>query len=460
MIWKLYKHYFSWRAVDYIGLVIYLLITIFLFQYSLFKYHNLIATLFATLGVVFSFFITCFRTGINPSSGFGFNLCYIQSLPITRSSVIIFQTTFFVIDAIFIVLWMKCLRLSNYTHYFKSFINDTALFSVIVVFFLIGFFSIFSSIQDGRKYKAKLPFRTSLRNSIIAFFVYISFMGVVIGLAALGLSTMAPPLVALCFIGGLFIFDYLFLMYLWKHEWVSYIKNSFSARRDYPLVLIGFVGICFAVKVFIGNKTNMYGDHDFFVAIKENNTAEINKYLTSKKFLNIKGKYNFIPLTAAAHEGNFELYKKLEEAGAIYQGERFDDKEDKAHHGMDLLFLAVDGKSHELVEYLLQKGFDVNSVNPEFGYPLINLVANRCDTKILEVLIKFKVNVNVQNTTGNTPVQAAVRGKCLEALILLKEVYADFKVKNKEGKNALDIAKELKRDQAMILFIEQASGVR
>jgi len=114
------------------------------------------------------------------------------------------------------------------------------------------------------------------------------------------------------------------------------------------------------------------------------------------------------------------------------------------------------GNSEDL-EKLIKSGANVNARNEQGETPLYIAVSDNSVTKI-ELLLSNGANVNLQNTgDGKTPLHRAVYSNYIDCAMLLLAKDADPTIKAKNGKSALDNAKDCKRVELLALFKKHPS---
>ncbi|MDH4226389.1 MAG: ankyrin repeat domain-containing protein [Deltaproteobacteria bacterium] len=108
---------------------------------------------------------------------------------------------------------------------------------------------------------------------------------------------------------------------------------------------------------------------------------------------------------------------------------------------------AVTSKAAEAVEFLISSGSSVNAKNNEGRTPLHAAVTSG-EYKTVKLLASVSgADVNAQDKTGITPLHlAALAGRDDMAFILIKRG-ASVSLKNNDGKSALDIARESKKQK-------------
>lgn len=135
----------------------------------------------------------------------------------------------------------------------------------------------------------------------------------------------------------------------------------------------------------------------------------------------------------------FEISRNgsLEEIEAIYKL----DKESinlKNEQGYMPLTLACYNGNLEVATFLVDKVLDING-NSDFGTPLMAAVYKGYDN-IVEILLKYKADPNIQDSQGGTAMHYAVLFRKYKIIELLVEAGADFNIENDVKKSALDFA--------------------
>lgn len=145
---------------------------------------------------------------------------------------------------------------------------------------------------------------------------------------------------------------------------------------------------------------------------------------------------NKIPLDLfeAAATGEYSKVKELVESNPNLVSEY-------AHDGFTALGLASYLGHKDIVEYLIEKGADINSAskNSMKVMPLHSAVAtNKVD--IVELLLKNGAKVNAKQDSGWTPLHEAAMNGQLEMVQLLIRYGADITLKKDDGETVLDVA--------------------
>lgn len=130
----------------------------------------------------------------------------------------------------------------------------------------------------------------------------------------------------------------------------------------------------------------------------------------------------------ASYLGNLEIVKALVKAGA--------DVNDRDIYGNVPLCEASDV---DVINYLIKEGTDLD----EYGYQLLTDAIDDENIEKLEILFDNIEDVNKTGDDGNTVLHYAVKEKApLEVIEIIVNKGMDWKIKNGDGKTALELAKE------------------
>lgn len=234
--------------------------------------------------------------------------------------------------------------------------------------------------------------------------------------------------------GPLIIYMYFITLKIWNNEKLSYKLREWRPVREYSTIAVS----AFLLGIGIINtdfKTPSAYQGDLNKLVFQKNMTELNKKLGQVADLNFKNEYGFTPMLVAINEGNVEMVKFLESKGLSFQGTL---TKKHVNVGYDSLMLAVNSGKVEMVDYLVQKKFNFNLLNKEAGLYPIHLAASKCDSKMVDHLLQAGAEVNSLNSKGETPLIVATKKNCLAVAFTLKEAGANFDIKDKSAKVALD----------------------
>ncbi len=187
-----------------------------------------------------------------------------------------------------------------------------------------------------------------------------------------------------------------------------------------------------------------------FQAIRENNTAEIQRLLSNGCDVNacMDG---YSALMAAALNGSVEGMKILIDHGANINYYNQDSLSaiwmavpdwDKTRllieHGADLQFpsrerytvmakLVTMPGNASLLKYMIEKGADPKKSSPD-NFTLYNAVTS-CDTSMVGILLRSGINANDTVSVGDYPINNALNYRCFDCVRMLVEHGANVNVK-------------------------------
>jgi ankyrin repeat protein len=130
--------------------------------------------------------------------------------------------------------------------------------------------------------------------------------------------------------------------------------------------------------------------------------------------------------------------------------------------GDSLLIMASKKGNKQIVEYLLEKGVNINLTNKN-GNAALHMAAHNGHEEVLKALLEKGANINLSNTKGNTPLHlAAYKGQKGIVEILLANINCEKSVFNQQGYTPLllaispDAENEVKKD---IIELFKSKGV-
>jgi uncharacterized protein len=210
---------------------------------------------------------------------------------------------------------------------------------------------------------------------------------------------------------------------------------------------------------------------EFLNAIRKGDLTRINQLLKDNPTLsNAKEKSGVSAIFLALYRGNKPAAlavasKKPEldifEASALGNLERLKNivKHDPASinsyspDGFTALALAAYLGQKESVEYLVEKGADLNALaRNETGYTALTGAVSQNHNEIAKILVKKGAKVNHGYEGGFTPLMHAAYAGNLELVSFLLQNGADPKAKNGEGKTPLTFALEKNNGQIIELL--------
>jgi uncharacterized protein len=210
---------------------------------------------------------------------------------------------------------------------------------------------------------------------------------------------------------------------------------------------------------------------DFLDAIKKGDTAKIDQLLRESPTLsNAREKNGVSAIFLALYRGNktaalaiASKKPKLDvfEASALGDLERLKDAVNNepssvrlySPDGFTALALAAYLGQKESVEYLVEKGADLNALaRNETGYTALTGAVSQNHSDIAKILVKNGARVNHSYEGGFTPLMHAAYAGNVELVSFLLQNGANPMAKNSEGKTALTFAMEKGGDQIIELL--------
>ncbi|XP_067120069.1 26S proteasome non-ATPase regulatory subunit 10-like [Centruroides vittatus] len=168
---------------------------------------------------------------------------------------------------------------------------------------------------------------------------------------------------------------------------------------------------------------------------KEEDLEAVEIVLSARPNINIRNNLGETPVATSINHGNFRS------ALAMLKCELDTDATDRNQY--TLLHYAAKKNASEVIKKLLEKGCDPNAQDVT-GDTALHVAAGRGFVEATSVLVKHpKIDKNVQNFGGYTPLMCAVDSGFPKVVELLMAAKCDIHVKCPEtNKTALDIAKE------------------
>ncbi len=126
--------------------------------------------------------------------------------------------------------------------------------------------------------------------------------------------------------------------------------------------------------------------------------------------------------------------------------------------GYTALHLAVNESKLDIIRYLIKKGIEANCKN-NFGDTALHIAVYQGNLPVTQCLIKGGVNLNCTNEYGDTPLHLAVGGspiRIVEELLVQEKI--DVTVKNSRGRTPLKIGIDLGRIDAVKLLLEKEAA--
>ena len=156
--------------------------------------------------------------------------------------------------------------------------------------------------------------------------------------------------------------------------------SGFSCKDWSALCHACFRGFIDIAKILLANKTDVNVGFPLFLACQEGHESVVKLLLENKANINDK-KNGITPLYIACKKGHLPIVKILYE---------FDEHSSE----MNVVSAAYESKNIDLVEYLLNKGTDINAYEDNGWFPLMLAVRKEDDTMV-DYLIKHAAIVDL-----------------------------------------------------------------
>ena len=127
--------------------------------------------------------------------------------------------------------------------------------------------------------------------------------------------------------------------------------------------------------------------------------------------------------------------------------------------GQTALMYAAEQGRIEVVEYLVENGADVNAKSSAKGRGTALIYAASVNrVVVMEYLLKHGADINATTYNKETALFWATAKGYIKAVNLLLKNNADTKLKNKDGKTALDLARDLNQKEIERILTEKNKG--
>lgn len=178
-------------------------------------------------------------------------------------------------------------------------------------------------------------------------------------------------------------------------------------------------------------------------AIKGDDELTINLLLKGGKNFTRQETANLQSLHFSARTGDINMIKEF-----YKQGSSLEARDGK---GQTVLFHAVKGKQHDIVQWLIKEGqANVQAVDKE-GLTALHVAAQGCDLKSAEILVERSADVNALSSKNLTPLHCIPHSEGIRFLMFLHEEGANINALDKNN-NRLTHKAASRGDSAALLF--------
>jgi hypothetical protein len=252
------------------------------------------------------------------------------------------------------------------------------------------------------------------------------------------------------------VYQYHSTLKIWLDEKSSYIPEGWSQKKEWSAIVVCTILLAgpFTLMDF-NSPPEIYTGNELLKAVYQKDYTLIQNEIKLHHDINKKNLYGFTPLLVAVHQGDMKLIGFLEKNGANFSG-RISKKEHYIN-GFNALMLAIDSKNSVVTQYVLSQGFLVNEMSAVAGTFPVHVAAAACKSQILDLLIEKGADINSMNAKGETPLIIAAKANCFAGAVALKEAGAQFEVVDKNGKKAMDYFSSKNANREFAYFMEKHS---
>ncbi|MCA7010761.1 ankyrin repeat domain-containing protein [Wolbachia endosymbiont of Tribolium confusum] len=206
------------------------------------------------------------------------------------------------------------------------------------------------------------------------------------------------------------------------------------------------------------NSKDQNGNSPLSIAVNKKNLGITKFLIVNGADVNIRDYFNLPPIYYAVRHCTIKMIELL-----IDEGAGIGDYFLCAEEARTLVGWAIYDNSLEKVEVLLKRSASPNSkfdLYDDSQDTCLHAAVRKNHLKIVELLVKYHADINVQNEQGNTPMHLAISFQHTQIIKLLYDNNADINIKNKEGKTPLDLDKYYYKDDATQSTSVPSSAVR
>ncbi|QDK42286.1 hypothetical protein DOM21_12700 [Bacteriovorax stolpii] len=473
----LLKNYFDWVVSDLLLMIIGMIIISILFKIINFSETLQTTIIWGMLAYCVVSFWTLSLISSAKANSSSFSWKFFQSLPLSKKEIIFSLILSRLLLVVPIVLFLVLFK-SNVDEFFKIFNNEDYNFfklilNVVLFAVFIELIAVNGAITNPRleyqKANANKDLISTIRILLLAI-TTILFLILGIGLLeikySVGVFDFLAPVLKEVFIFGanwspLVLITFITFMYwnlldTWTNEIKSYKKPiKWNPVKEWGTIIACsiFLGV-FALNVDFATPT-FYQGNRLGTSIYKKDYKQIERMPKGSVEINEASDSGVTPVLMAIAIGDLKMVKILVDKGADLNN--VTNGKDKDYKYYDAMMFAVLSEQTDVVDYLLTKGFEVNSKPNQLNIYPLHLAAQSCKPKMLEHLIKLGADINAVNAKGESVSILAAKSKCLGNIVALHEAGADFSLKDNSGKTVNDYKSEKKHDQYLNHYIEKYS---
>ena len=195
-------------------------------------------------------------------------------------------------------------------------------------------------------------------------------------------------------------------------------------------------------------------DHDGLTAMdwamKGDDEKTINVFLKRGNNFIRQETANLQSLHLGARTGDIDMIKDFHKHGSSLEA--------RDGKGQTVLFHAVKGKQHHIVQWLLEEGnVNVQAVDKE-GLTVLHVAAQGCDLRGAELLVRNRADVNALSSKNLTPLLCIPRSEGVQVLRFLQEKGADVNAMDKDGNRITHKAATIGQSASLLFKVASDLG--
>lgn len=237
---------------------------------------------------------------------------------------------------------------------------------------------------------------------------------------------------------------------VWQNEIRSYKKIVWQPKRD-----LSILSLCVALVWVPINQLDLrtpeeYAEGKVVNAIYKKDFKKAKQLIDDGQDVNLANSYGITPLLTASGSKNLDMVRYLIDKGA--------DLSTKSKTGSTVLINAIGSGNEEVTKFLLKQKGDFHQASGKFGRYPIHHATRECKPEMVDLLIEFKVDLNVQDKNGQTPLHIAAKSGCFGSVALLLDAGVKTDILDKEKNLAAYYASKSDSSQkGLDFYIEKRS---
>lgn len=244
----------------------------------------------------------------------------------------------------------------------------------------------------------------------------------------------------------------------WQDEKSSYIKINWEPKRDFSIIGLCLVLFWAPITRYDFTTPEEFRGSELIGHIYSGNLGKLQGLVRNGADINKPNPFGHTPIMAAARVGDYSNFIFLLEKGAKLEGQtKLTGNPELA--GLTIFLAAIKGGNPAIVRELLSKGYSPNEMNIVNKQYAIHSAARRCNTRILDMLIVNKADLNVLNKSKQTALHLAARYKCFSGVALLLDAGINPSLKDKFSKTALQYVNNKHGESDLAYYLEKRTRI-